>query len=282
MEGRRPSQLKVEAIMHINRAVGIGSLAAALIACGGQVRDVGSNAVDHMGEGGSTATGVSDSPSSPPPRPLPEWPSCEADGGAPAETWTGYVQGQTSLSLPNHGEFTLTLQRNGSEACGSIIFGEPVSFPAATDPRTAAPLPADQLTQLPRLPGFTYSLLDVSITADRLQFGVSAAEPYQSWCALQTSYPNDAEQSGFGCLPNLGFGTNGTSCALDAPGPAVSCDQVVLCLYTAGVCECNSERCMAGFHAAPGTDGDFHLMGDTAQGELAGQTAYIKRAITAP
>jgi hypothetical protein len=277
MEGRSTRQTSTEANMNSNSAVGIGVLAAVLIACGGQARDIGSNAADTTTAGGSSGSASS----SPTPTPLPEWPSCESDGGAPAETWTGYVQSPTDL--PNRGEFTLTLQRSGSQACGSIIFGQPVLRPPATDARTAAPLPVGASTQLPLLPGFSYSLLDVTIASNRLQFRTASGEPYQSWCALQASYPNDVEQTGYGCLPNSGLQSGAGVCLLTGPGPqpAISCDQGALCVLMSSVCQCNSAGCMGGFNG-PGIVGDFHLAGDMAQGEIDHQTSYIQLTTTAP
>jgi len=39
---------------------------------------------------------------------------------------------------------------------------------------------------------------------------------------------------------------------------------------------------MGGFNADPVIDGDFHLSGDTAQGELDNQTSYIQLVTSAP
>ena len=256
--------------------VGVGVLVVALSGCGGQVRDIGSNA-EGGGATGSSATGVAAPASSVPVRPLPDWPTCSADGGSPAETWAGYVQG-------SQGTFTITMQRSGRQACGTLVFGEPTApLPPATDPQASYPPGVYYRTAEERaLSGFAYTLLNATITGPRLQFRVTFAEPWRSWCALQTPYPNDIETSGYGCLPNAGFQRQGNGCVLTGAGPlpAISCAQYDLCGDT-DVCQCNAERCMSAFDFA-GSVGDFRIDGDQAQGVLNGQSAYIQRTTTTP
>jgi len=265
--------------------VGVGVLAAALSGCGGQVRDIGSNADGTSGTGGSATgspvTGRSASGSSVPVRPLPDWPTCSADGGAPQEIWTGYVQGEGLVAA--NGDFTITMQRSGSQACGTLVFGEPTApLPPATDAQLSYPPGLDYHTAERGVSGFSYTLLDATITGARLRFRLTFAEPWESWCELQTPYPNDAETSGYNCLPNAGVQEQGNHCVLIGPGPlpAASCAQVNLCDITQ-VCECNAERCRSSFQLSSPI-GDFHLDGDKAQGVLQEQVAYMQRASTAP
>lgn len=284
METLSARQLQAEANVNTNQGtwLGIGVLAAALSACGGQALDVGSNAADAGGASNSDTSGGG-SAAAAPLRPLPDWPSCEADGSAAAETWTGYVQGNSSL--PAQGAFTLTLQHNGSQVCGSLVFGEPAApLPAATDPKASYPPDVDYRTAEQRgIAGFAYTLLDAKITGSRLQFRLTFAEPWQSWCELQTPYQDDNQRAGYNCLPNEGVrALSSDDCELTGPGPslAISCAQANLCNLT-NVCQCNAERCMAAFDLLS-PNGDFQLDADQAQGMLGDRTAYLQRAPTAP
>jgi hypothetical protein len=174
------------------------------------------------------------------------WPdsSCEAGAGNPFEgTWNGYAQSQG-----HNDDFTLVLGGTSEAPCGTITFGEPMSYPPATDPE-APPADYASFKPTPRSPGFTYTILAAEVDGSRLQFRIAHAEAYASWCALQTSYPSP--QGGFACLPSYGDGVRveNDSCyatGSTAQGHVYTCSHYFACL---GVfdkpCACQAGGCVA-------------------------------------
>lgn len=287
-------------------------LALALNACGGQTLDVGSNTHDAGGSssggsssGGSTqptagtgthaggvSTGVggatsepangdagagTDSPQDEPEPPL-SWPdssSCSAGMSPLGGSWSGYVQGQG-----DEYNFNLDLGDNGEAPCGTITFGAPQEYPPATDPE-AGYLPGDEtIKNLQMLPGFTYTLLDVQVGSARLRFRVSFAEPYASWCALQTAYP-EPQGDGYSCIRNYGSGAWHTANGCyqkDSAGnqQPVSCTQYGMCESIDPPCACQATGCQANVEGS-GPYFDLHVTGTSATGAMNDQDVFLEK-----
>jgi hypothetical protein len=205
----------------------------------------GSTASGSAGTSGSTA-GTAPAEDLPPV--VSPWPdsACEAGAGNPFEgTWSGYAQGQGHSD-----DFTLVLGGSSEAPCGTITFGEPVSYAPATDPEVPYP-PVDSAAfkPTPRSPGFTYTLLAAEVDGTRLQFRIAYAEAYGSWCGLQTSYPRP--QGGFACLPSYGDGVSveGDSChatGSSAQGHVYACTHYFACLgFVDPLCACQAGGCIA-------------------------------------
>jgi hypothetical protein len=269
-----------------------------LYACGGQTLDVGSNM--SMGGAGGSSTAVPSSvgggggcpgqrpyyapggsgPVATPP--LPEWPapSCLTEPTPVQGTWTGHILGNSHPLA----DFTLSLEAGGSVPCGTLVFDELQSFPVATDAEAPAPgLPAGIMI----VPGFAYTPLEPTIMGDRIQFRISYAEPWRSWCKLQSSYC-DEFYGGYYCSDavNLSLLADGRCTGTDSKGKALgtlSCAQASTCRDNIGgppsgyeICACDVSGCDAN-QSAEGRSFDFLVVGDTAQGVVDNAAAYLAR-----
>src|SRR5688572_18657492 len=119
-----------------------------ILACSGKALDVGSNqnpgaVAGNGGAGGAGGTGGTAGPGPGANAVLPTWPdpgSCATDGDLPM---AGVWEGETTAELP----YTITPERfrvriGGSTetgACGSVVYGEGVPPPPATDPDARYP-----------------------------------------------------------------------------------------------------------------------------------------------
>jgi hypothetical protein len=273
-----------------------------VVACSGQTLEVGSNghgggaqhddasAGSSQGLGGGANACPGDLPSHSPtggtgpvyvPDSFPDWPqtgTCPPNLGAAQGTWSGYVQGTSQIP-----DFTISLEEGGATPCGTVTFGEPMTFPPATDPETN-PVP---LNVAGLLPGFAYTLLDLELDETRARFRVSYAEPWRSWCVLQTPYC-DEHLGGFFCSDavNWTLMDDGHCKGFDSRDKSlgtVSCVQANLCRAYPGesICDCNASGCV-GRQKGYGAAFDFHIEGDHAEGVVddgvVGQsTSYIER-----
>ena len=313
-----PSRIGQAPSMMLSKSNRPAALGLVLLACGGQALDVGANrhgsggndAVDKGGSGavvapdaggGSLVVGGSGEDSGavggsvgasrsgggegrePPPDPLPPepWPdptSCASseEASIAAGTWTGYAQGQGDRY-----NFTLEIHGPSEQPCGTLTFGEPQVYPPATDPE-AGYLPNDfDYKWGTLLEGYTYTLLSSQLVGSRLQARVSYAEPYASWCELQTPYRDD-QNGGFRCLPlpnvlDTAPHTSSGCVGVDDHGQehVYSCEQLMLCLGT-NVCFCDEAGCIANADAQ-GTTFDVEIEGDRASGSLDAFTTILSR-----
>jgi len=281
-------------------------LAFALSACGGQMLDVGSNTHDTAGSssGGSSQptagtsanfggfdTSVGGTTPVPPngdggagtetpqnePEPALSWPdasSCGAGTSPLAGRWSGYVQGQG-----DEYNFNLDLGDNGDAPCGTITFGAPQAYPPATDPE-AGYLDGDENFKHPQmLPGFAYTLLELQVDSARLRFRVGFAEPYASWCALQTAYADP--QGGYTCIHDYGSGawhTGGSCYQKDSAGnqQPVSCAQYGMCESIDPPCACQATGCQANSEGS-GPSFDLHVSGTSATGAMSDQDVFLEK-----
>jgi hypothetical protein len=279
-------------------------MALLLNACGGQLLDVGSNTHDAggssnggnpqpsagtsttSGSGGATQapSGIENGAGSPAdipqdePQPLLPWPdatSCVAGSSPLTGSWSGYVQGQG-----DEYNFVLDLAGSDDAPCGTIRFGEPRQYPAATDPE-AGYLPGDESHKnLQLAAGFTYTLLAVQADVPRLRFRVSFAEPYASWCGLQTSYP-EPDSEGYTCVQDYGSGAWHTANGCyqkDSEGNQhpVSCTQYGMCESIDPPCQCQADGCEANVEGS-GPYFDLHFAGTAATGEMSDQQVFLEK-----
>jgi hypothetical protein len=250
-------------------------LLALLASCGGQTLDVGSTAeagsssTTDQGAMGVDLTGRTQgvTPQAPPRWEWPDPTACaEGEGLEWAGTWTGYAQGQGDAD-----DFTLHLAGSETDICGTIMFGKPLRYVAATDPEVLYPGPNSLDVKRPeRLPGFSYTLLSVERDRSRLQFSIGFAEPYASWCGLQESF-FDEYQDGYACLPAAnGMKTKNGKCysyTHDGKEWEVPCGQYAACLLGVSPCWCHAQGCVADPHAS-GISFDLRFGGTTASGDM--------------
>jgi hypothetical protein len=282
-------------------------LAFVLSACGGQLLDVGSNSDDAGGSGGSTQAsagagttsndpspgdgGMSPAPTNgesgagaatrlphdepEPPLAWPDAASCGVGSSALEGSWSGYVQGQGDAY-----NFTLQLAGSDEAPCGTITFGEPQEYPAATDPEAGYLDGDESFKMLQMAPGFSYTLLAIQVDASRLRFRVSFAEPYASWCALQTAYYSD-QNGDYACVQTYGSGAvhRGGSCnQTDSDGNehSVSCTQFGMCESIDPPCACQAGGCQANADGS-GPYFDVHVTGMSASGVMDNQNVFLEK-----
>src|SRR6185369_16576824 len=124
-----------------------------------------------------------------------------------AATWDGYAE---AFNFWPDGSDRVRLVVDGS-GHGTLEIGDAAPIPPATDPNvgyppggysTFSPVNVGAQGRLaPLVEGFRYPLHGVAVDADRIHLGVDPADLYTGWCPLQTSYPADAAQGFYSCLP---------------------------------------------------------------------------------
>jgi hypothetical protein len=240
--------------------VSLGS--ATMIACAGKTIDVGpgpalSSDPGQMEAGSGPTEGFSIV------APPPSWPdpdSCIATSNAAITgTWKGYVES----ALAPWDKLVLVIQgaAEGGPVCGTLTIGSGDRPPPATDPNVGYP-PGVLLSVSAILPGFTYTLLNGTLREGRLRIGISAAEPWRGWCALQTPITDDANPGLYRCVRN--WPAAGCLQTNPATGEQVSvdCGKLALCMGMTCVCDANS----CGANAAASDLFDLHVAGAEGDG----------------
>jgi hypothetical protein len=228
--------------------------------------------------GGATQGGLSTLPASncSVTTPLPTWPdptSCVSSVASPlVGTWQGYVE---NAAAPWD---QLTLVINGASVdggvCGTIVVGAGPAPAPATDPNVGYP-PSDTAgfeDQPAIVSGFALTLQNGTTDGARVRFSVAQTEPWRSWCELQPSYDNGAQQCS--CIPPYsslsGSTSNSGTCSIAVGSQkfTVNCGKAFLCQGMSPYCSCNDTGC----EAATSTTLDFDLRfsGDTAEGSNTG------------
>jgi hypothetical protein len=156
--------------------------------------------------------------------------------------WNGYIEnyqfddGSDALSL--------TIDAAG----GHVTFGTRAAYPPPTDPNVGYPpgYMSPGIVPTPFLTGFSYTMLNPSLSSTRIQFSVDRRELWTSWCELQTPIEDSANPGNYGCLPNAStawsqFGP----CKLYPGKPTemiVDCMKLELCLEMP-ICTCAASAC---------------------------------------
>jgi hypothetical protein len=275
---------------------GIVGALVSLAACGGQALDLGSdhesgaagtsgsaggsgnaNTGDGAGSLGGLDNGANSCPGNQVPwgasggsgpvvvTPLPDWPNpaaaCDEELGSLRGTWRGSALDSSTVngSWP---DFTVSLAADRAEPCGTLTFGDPVSYPPAT--QADEPYAPGGLNSLGRLTGFSYTMLDATFDDNRLRFRINWSQPWQSFCQLQTPVC-DPEFGGFDCA---GVETELCKRSHDAsPHPRMP------------ACVCDWQSCDASLSTTYGDCliFDFHVTGDSAQGVVGDSTAFLEK-----
>jgi hypothetical protein len=98
------------------------------------------------------------------------------------------------------------------------------------------------------LSGFVYTARAVTWQGKRLKFRRVSAEPWEPWCALQTSYPLPGNQGTYTCNAgnSVTYPTRNTCLFTDGP-PGARCtrNHLHMCSLVSGVCGCNATGCGA-------------------------------------
>jgi hypothetical protein len=232
----------------MNRALTMGTFACALVACRGQVVNLGTSDA-------GTPTVASGQTS------------------AFSATWTGYIQAYTLPSGSDALTIVLATQSDGS-LTGTVTFGDKPPPPPPTDPNIGYPPATDMAdasfelgdnvgpVNVPSIEGFHYTAQNVMVSMDgsRVQLDVATYELWKAWCALQTPYPwpQDIPEGGLpsGQLPPPAYGCdqepNGSEysatkqCIVDTDEgmdvTPIDCGKVQLCnIYS--VCTCSKTSC---------------------------------------
>jgi hypothetical protein len=181
----------------------------------------------------------------------------------PAEiegVWTGFVQGSTLGLTSDAVKLTLDQGSDGSSQI-HVAYGSAPPPPPATVATDYYPpgAQANGLGIATLVEGYSYVAHNVNWQAFgqqwRLRFMINQAEPWGSWCRLQSSYVT--QQSGgytfYGCAPNTGFsysssvggdgGAGGTCFLFDGVGYNVPWPCAPLLLCGPAICACDECGC---------------------------------------
>lgn len=249
--------------MRANRPLVLVSLlCSTLLACGGSTTNgtdstgpgdanpTGSGSGGSAASGGSNATGVAGTAGSG----IAGQPGTAGTTGTTvgpascaslAGTWSGYIE---SFSLDGSDAITLTLGV-GAETCmeGAARFGDAPTLPPPTDPEVGYPagIAEQAVFSKPVHPGFSYTVRNGSVIAQRVRLSLDRLELWTGWCALQKPVVYEGGLTGYGCLPNWGY-TGGPPCSQPEPHTGksvpVDCGKLLLC-YTSEVCTCSASGC---------------------------------------
>src|SRR4051812_14196348 len=124
-------------------------------------------------------------------------------------TWTGYFQGGSPVPTSDVIKFSIQQLADGSGEVRVTVGTAAAPPPAATATEDYPPGTTPNPTM--RLPAFvegvSYLAHAVTWQGSRLKFLLSIAEPWESWCALQTSY-FVADANRYNCVPGFGGQTS--------------------------------------------------------------------------
>lgn len=182
-------------------------------------------------------------------------------------TWVGYADDAFFSSGSDRVELQVTGVDGDGQISGTIAFGEPGMIPPATDPDVGYPPGQDaEIGQVRIVEMFAYTLSGSYDDAlSRLDAEIDGGEVWVDWCSLQTSYLWSEDV--YSCLPNCGFGSDGTGCTLnncELAGP-VDCVKLALC-NPPRVCMCDAAGCNN--RSGPAFALDLHRDGDELQGPI--------------
>lgn len=196
------------------------------------------------------------------------------------DTWEGYVEATTFESGSDAVRIVFDSAPPGDgQRTGVVIFGVGEHPPVATDPDVGYPPGTFELLghRVPDLyEGFVYPITSASVVGQRVRVTISLGAVWSDWCGLQTPYPFDPSMpdTGYACLPNLGYSTGPDGCSL-GDGTPVDCHKLFLCMAGSNACGCDSTGCVALQH--PDASFDFHVVGANGDGTtiLAGSRANV-------
>jgi hypothetical protein len=199
--------------------------------------------------------------------PLPSWPelrTCPEPTGSPFEgTWEGAVE--TFLLEPILPVRLVIESASRDRVCGRLTWDTEASPPPdAVDPDAVY---IDEMLDvgindgdMPVFEGVTYAIAEGAARDATLRFAVATAEPWQSWCELQTPVYNTRREI-WSCLPaDHGWGSNKSQnvCRIgQESGPELVVSYTKCAACYSRFCVCNSTSCTA--NPSPSQPFDFTL-----------------------
>jgi hypothetical protein len=194
-----------------------------------------------------------------------------------SDDWVGYLE---NYSLYFLGSDAVRLHF-GVDAQGNnvltVVRGMGVPPAPPTDPFQAWPVPIVNDTGGPGpgevypdapIAGFAYTAHEVTWQGSRLKFSLLNAEPWTTWCGLQTSYrlpDNDPED--FTCnAGNTPMYSNSSPKTCTFPNGLCTLNHLAMCILTSGFCACNATGC--GASTSHQTAYDVTFFGDHAVGSM--------------
>lgn len=201
------------------------------------------------------------------------------DGGAPpsvpaepaytlpsalAGTWTGYQENLDLYEVSDVVKVVVGANADGSSKV-TVTFGTKSAPPPATDPNTFWPAGKDEggvvvAGDAPIVEGFVYTARMVRIDGQRLRFRIVNSEPWQPWCALQTSHLIDPARGYYSTVPAASFGMTPSGCTT-AAGDAFPCASI----FGINTCWCDADGCRANIEGSAHSF-DLNFQGDTVNG----------------
>jgi len=222
------------------------AMALLLAGCTGKTIEVGPVS------GGPEAGPPCYTPDSAPPDDWPEPDGCMAASNLPlVGTWNGYF----ANAGPPWDSLRLVIL-GASEAgglCGTLTIGMGKPLPPATNPDVGYP-PGMEIVGfgVPLVQGYSFTLLQGTVQASRVRFGVAYAQVWRGWCALQSVCPdwlNTGPVQILGCAPNGPAQASPGGCTITNPMSGemitIDCNKYHLCSPDIGVCDCTQAGCAA-------------------------------------
>jgi hypothetical protein len=203
----------------------------------------------------------------------PSNPNCQA-----AHTWTGYVENYHFADMSDAIKLVLDSNLAGHLTVGDSPAPAPpkdfdVGYPPALTP---SPVPGVTTPFAGLLPGFSFTLRNVSLVAARLQFDVSGSELVALWCQHQAPYTDN--QGHYWCGP-FGYsetldGVCSTTDPTTTKNVPIDCGIISLCDNSSSPCACTAKACAAD-PAVSLVHFDLRLGGENANGSAAGLDASV-------
>jgi hypothetical protein len=200
-----------------------------------------------------------------------------------AGTWTGYFQGGSPLQTSDVIKFSIQQLAGGSGEV-RVTLGTAAAPPPAASATEYYP-PGTSTEPTMRLPGFvegvSYVAHAVTWQGPRLKFLLSLAQPWESWCALQTPY-FVVDSNRYNCIPGYGGVTSSPDAgermclAFDLQGTKqtpTACAQLSQC--NGEFCTCDACGCAASVEN--GSSFDLTFDADLLTGIVDGQNVRLTR-----
>jgi hypothetical protein len=136
----------------------------------------------------------------------------------------------------------------------------------------------------PLVQGYAFTLLQGTVQASRVRFGIGYAQVWRDWCALQSvclvSRNTDPANRVYSCAPNWPARGGPNGCILTDPvsGQDIpfDCNKYHLC--SAGPCECTEAGCVARVESSATFDMQFRNDELSGSGSVGGTTVRFSRS----
>ena len=157
-------------------------------------------------------------------------------------TWKGYVENYTFRDKSN--AITLRIVSGPNGITGHATFGMSPLTPRVTNPTVGYPPGIDpDLTVA--YPGFPFTMEEASLEGSRLQFDISRAEIWKTWCEAQAPIADEMNVGSYGCAHNWATNYGATCSQLDPmtmQWVPIDCGRLRLCA-PGSLCQCTAKAC---------------------------------------